>query len=254
MRRLVLLVAVAVLAAAGLPAEADAAKRCTARDIPDPRIVDEPLPPELPAALEILRRPQGPEERIDNAENAFGGDAGKVSPGTMRLLARTPDVAFYVYGASFGFDRLAKRCRARLSRAAKRREERAWRRQLAAPLRLAYVVQSTSRAFFSTGAGFFGTLADVRAGKAVTESEEESGRSVIAGLVPDAVATVEASFQPGCSDGPVVDRTMSVSGNGWIAEFPERTAHPFRTVWRAADGTVVKEFPGAPRRGSRCID
>jgi hypothetical protein len=249
MLRVVLLALVAV---AVLAAPADAARRkCTGREIPRPRVVSEQLPPAFPAALELLRRPQAPEERLDNAENGFGGDMGKVAPATMRLFARTQRFAFYVVGATVGFERMARRCRQRLSRAARRREQRAWRRQLGRPLQLAYVSLSGE---FTRGAGFFGSLADVRANRAIlTEEAVDPPAGVVAGLVPDGVASVEASFLPACSDAPATDRTLAVTGNGWIAEFPAQTSAPFRTVWRAADGSVVAQFSRPPRRGG-CSD
>ena len=210
-------------------------------------MVDEPLPAGYPAAIELLRQPQRPEDRL---ERPFP-DAMKLAPATSRLLVNGAGVRVWVYGAMVGKDRLSLRCRRRLSPAARRREREAHERRMRQPLRLAFTYVADD---LRSGTGFFGTLADIRANRAIgTLDGLEQPYGTAFGLVPDGVATVEATFPRQCSDDPPFEQTMTVNGNGWVATFTSRVALPSRTTWRAADGAVVATFQRR-HRSYRCID
>ena len=241
--RLISLVGLALVA---LPSNAVA--KCPEYDVaPDPRMVAEPLPAGYTGAIELLRRPQRPEDAL---ERPFP-DAVKLSPTTSRLLIGGSGVRVWVYGAMYGKDRLTLRCRRQLSPAGRRRERQQYERRLAQPLRLAYTYVADT---LGSGAGYLGRLSDIRANKAIDTFEgEEQPYGTAFGLVPDGVATVEATFPRTCSDEPPFDRTLTVAQNGWVATFPNRVAPPIRTTWRAADGSVVATFA---RRFTalRCID
>ncbi len=220
---------------------AEGAKRCEGREMLEPYRADEPVHQTLTNALAVLRRPQTADDRGGRSYE-LGGDVHKVSPPSMRLIARHGRTGFWVMGATVGLDRMVARCRRRLPPAARRREARWYRRQQARPLRLA-LVHGFPDAPSRSGGGFFGTAADLYAGRmyhagpvSVNEAEEEA--TVAVGLAPDGVAAVTVTFGGRPYDLPVHE-------NAWIVELPgggEEFPRLERLEWRAADGRVVKAF------------
>lgn len=233
------LLALAIVAVLAVPASAaDAAARCKLRDIPEPYAVREPVHGTLTAALEVLRRPQTPEDR-GGLGYRFAGDFHKVSPPTMRRVAEFRGTGFWVMGATVGLDRMHARCRRLLPPRARRREARWYRRQRARPLRLAFLYGFPDAPSHS-GAGFLGTAADLYAGRMynvmqVGEHADDLA-NVAVGLAPDGVASVAATFAARTSELPV-------QGNAWLVELPPGEDLPLeRLEWRDAGGRVVKAF------------
>ncbi|HEX8123001.1 MAG TPA: hypothetical protein VF549_17255 [Solirubrobacteraceae bacterium] len=237
---------VAVAAIAVPAASADGAKRCTAREIPEPYAVEEPIHPTLTRLLEVLRRPATPED-AGGYDMRFAGDFHKVSPSTMRLIANVGGTRVWVMGATVGLDRMHARCRRRLPPAARRREARWYRRQKARPLRLAVLTDGpggSSGGFFGTA----GTAADLLAGRMlVVEGEpgdvvtDEPVQPFAAGLVPDGVASVAVTFARDGGGEEVHEAAVNV--NAWVVELgPGVSPRPRRITWRAVDGRTIKSF------------
>lgn len=91
----------------------------------------------------------------------------------------------------------------------------------------------------SESGGYFGDdLADLRRGRS-TFTVPHGGRSDVSGLVPDGVASVDVSFVIGPG------QSATVTNNLWTVDAPGvGRMGPAKTVWKAADGTVIGSFRG----------
>lgn len=230
-----------LVVALGCAAPAEAAKRCKWREIPEPYVVDEPVHPTLTNLLEVLRRPERPEDPLGE-HLRFMGDFHKVSPSTLRLVAQVRDTRFWVMGATVGLDRMHRRCRRRLAPAARRRERRWYRRQKARPLRLAVVHDDPDG---GSGGGFFGAARDLLAGDMVTVTgvgaEDHGGPVAAVGLAPDGVASVALTFVGDDESEHLCE--LPVRDNAWALELPSGvTSGPDRITWRDAEGRALRSF------------
>jgi hypothetical protein len=225
---------VVVLVAAALPASTAAAK-CPSS--PSRQTVSEAPPPSaLADRLGVLRRAQTPEDRA-TIEPLKHLDLRILYAQSLRLLRQDPDGrSWYLYAGKTQPRHYARACL--------RRMPASLRRTLLRDERRSRVLARTVRfGFFEfggeAGGGTFG--ADLRAlthNLATLSVGRRDGGASLSAVVPDGVAWVNLTLGDG------ERRVVDVDGNFWQVDVESAgfQSIPRRTVWKAADGTVIARF------------
>jgi hypothetical protein len=198
------------------------------------RVVDTPPPADLLAHLEVLRRPQNGADRAFAVRFNGSGIFRTILGPSIRLLGRSDNgTDFYLVPGTQTYPRLRRRCLRGLSPRRRRAEER--RRRQSRTVRLSTFGVSPSG---GSGGGGGADLRGLLSNRTTLTMGQRDGSAIASGLAPDGVATIELVFEG------LNHRTSSVANNFWWAQVPLSPPHAFPvvTVWKAADGTVVKRF------------
>ena len=233
MRKLAL--AVVLLAACALAGPAASlAASCHAR-IPRARITHRAPPHALLARMAVLRRPQ---QRGDKPHVDFGLFPYRLlAIDYMRKLGEGSNgESYYLVPGSTRFPLPPRRCLRHLSRHQRRvqehirREERKRGRVIGLGLFL----------FSDDGSGAGSCCSDAHAlvSNHTLLTTGRARRSTVIGLVPDGVASVTLRWHRG------PERDATVANNFWVTHVPRSAprAFPTTTIWRDADGHLVKSF------------
>lgn len=239
-RTIALAVTVAVLAIA--PA-ADA-RTCRPQQSPGGQIVETPPPAALLSRLEVLRRPQSEADRsvLERLRWPF---LRTISGPYVRVLGRTADdTEVVLVPGTQNFALRPRRCLRELSPRDRRFEERQRRR---ARRHWREVRLSLAGYAAHERGGWAAGSIDARAlvnNRTTSTVGQQWGGAIVSGLAPDGVATIELTF----ANDEI--RVIDVASNFWsaVVNLAAPRAFPVRTVWRAADGSVVKTFRDEPGR------
>jgi hypothetical protein len=224
-----------VLAAAGLPVPTAAAKCPNTRS--DHAVSEAPPPAALAARLGVLRRAQTPDDRATIA--AFEHQGLRILYGqSLRLLRQDPDGrSWYLYAGKTSAHRYTRACLRRMPASLRRTLLRDERRSKVEARKVQFGVfefaGGSSGGFFG---GTLGSLSRNLATLSVWHADAES--TSVSGLVPDGVAWVDVKLGDG------ERHVVGVSDNLWQVDITAfvGTQPPRRTVWKAADGTVIARF------------
>jgi hypothetical protein len=232
MRRLAFavgVVAVSLLLGAVGVAQAD----CNNVHLSPPRITHSAPPAGLVSRMAVLRRPQQEGDLPDLDFKSFPFHL--VARDYVRKLAEVGGFKYYLIPASPAFFRTPRRCLHQLSphqRRVQRRNEREGRKRS----------RTIGLGMFDFGrvGGGGGCCADLHSllsGRTVQTSGIR-GHSVVSALVPDGVASVTLRWHRG------PERNATVANNFWRVTVPLSAprAFPHSTIWRDADGHLVKSF------------
>jgi hypothetical protein len=218
-----------------LPASA-AASSCVIHGNPHGAFVSQaPVPADWAAQLGVLRRPQTDADRAREKEFS-GGEMLRILYGnSVRLLRTDPDGRqWYLFLGKPAVHRLPHRCLAGLSPHQQRVIKRGEQRQRE---RAKVVAMGVFEFKGPGGGGGFGTDLKTLLTKPSGGSfgGAHSGTTVYA-VVPDGVATVDLTFGDGSK------QSATVGGNLWTVPFDggAPSGFPKTTVWRAADGSVIR--------------
>lgn len=225
-----------------------------------PSFTDDPPSGELLLTLGVLRRPQTEEEReaLDSirflsAEGVYRGHVriARAASGAAFLIVPARDVSFYEPRPA----RCVKRLRRRFGQLIETRPRpfrRRARRTLESIIRTEWTAPSEGEVEgvfmldyeaneVSGGAG--GVSAGFIRREGLYGSRGRTARSRVSALLPDGVATLEATFAP-ARGAKRVTRTVSVQDNVVSFRVPRapQDAFPARQVWRSTDGSVIREI------------
>jgi hypothetical protein len=233
-RSLAFVASMAVMAA--LAPAAQAADRSCRPPGPKPtRVVQTPPSADLLGRMEVLRRPQSDADRayLDRLQHSLFQPT--ISGPYVRVLGRTADdTEVVLVPGTQQYPILPRRCLRGLS-PGRRRAQRDLRKR-------AHEIRLTVVGFGAGGMGGWGAgSADARAlvnNRTTVTIGQQWGGSIVNGLAPDGVATIDLTFTRGEA------RRATVANNFWSTVVSTSAPHafPVRTVWRAADGSVVKTF------------
>jgi hypothetical protein len=236
MRRAALL-AVAALAIAPASASADGGTvACEHVHESDRTFVSQaPAPADWAARLDILRRAPTAEETAGVQQFARSHFLRILYANSVRLLRTDPDgTKWYFFLGKPRVYRYPKRCLERLplhqQHVLIRGQERAIK-QAKEPAMGIWQVSPDGSA-----GGAFGSTLRILLNKPTGGATGTSHGSTVYSVVPDGVATVDLTFPNGAT------ATATVNDNFWTTHFaggPEK-AWAKTTVWRAADGSVIK--------------
>ena len=189
-------------------------------------------PAAIVSHMAVLRRPQEPGDLsgLDLARFPYR----LIARDYVRKLGEAGGVKYYLIPGSPTFFHLPHRCLRRLSPHRRRLEQRIERQG-----------RRRSRAIglglfgFGHGGGGGGCCSDLHAllsGRTVQTSG--NGHSVVSALVPDGVASVTLRWHRG------PERHAVVTDNFWHTTVPLSPPHAFpqSTIWRDADGRLVRSF------------
>jgi hypothetical protein len=200
-------------------------------------VSEAPPPADLAAKLAVLRRPQTPADRatIDAFRNY--GTMRILYAQSLRLLRADPDgTSWYLFAGKSRAVRYGEDCLRQMPPGLRRSMRAAERRSLRESRRVRFGVFQFDG---SESGGFFGgNLRTLGRGLATFSILHAGGSRDVSGLVPDGVASVEVTpFGRTPITAPVTDNLWTVdTGPGPLSAFPAKT------VWKAADGSVIGSF------------
>jgi hypothetical protein len=239
--------AIAAVALFGVLApSAQAASSCRPPEPEHAQIVSTPPPAALTSRLAVLRRPQSEADlpyvdRLIQRPFFFAA----ISTPFVRLLGPTADeVEVVLVPGRLWYPILPRRCLRGLPPRRRRAEERIRRNMI----KRSREIRLTIWGFGPEGQGGWGAGAADAHGLVNNLTTATIGQpwggSVVVGLAPDGVATIDFTFAR------KERRRAVVNNNLWSTVVPISAprAFPLRTVWRAADGSVVKTFRDEPGR------
>jgi hypothetical protein len=237
-----------------------------------PSLTDDPPSKEMLATLGVLRRPQVLEEREAVDSIRFLAAEGvhrnyiriaRSASGAAFLVVPARDVSFYeprprrcVRKLRRRFADLVAERRRPFRRRARRALERIIRSEWTAPS--PGEVEGVFMLDYVNGAaagGSGGASAKLIRRQGMFSSRGSSGHSRVSALLPDGVATLEATFprlyarekgRPLKRYASVVTSTVAVQDNVVSFRVPRqpRDAFPAGQIWRDADGTVITQISG----------
>lgn len=233
-----------------------------------PTVTDDAPSDELLATLGVLRRPQQPEEVL--ADDAFrhlpaegvyrrgvriarsGGRELLVVPARNTVLYR-PRPPRCARALRRAFRRIIAKRDAAFRRAARRALEQVIRDEWAGPVPTpregVFLFDRTPQGGLGGGGG--GVSIDfIRRRGMFGSGQYAGGPAVVTGLLPDGVASIEATFGRDRTHAQPVTVTAAVTDNVAAFEVDREAPGVFdmTTVWRAADGSVLRTVR-PPRRG-----
>jgi hypothetical protein len=226
-----------VLAAVVLPVSTAAAKCGGTRS---PEVVSEAQPQSgLAARVGVLRRPQTAEDRA--TIDAFRHQGLRILYArSLRLLRSDPDGrSWYLYAGKSAAIHYDRRCLRRMPAHLRHTMLLQERRAGVKARKLLFGVFEFAG---GSSGGFFGgdlrALTHNLATLSVWHADDES--TSVSSLVPDGVAWVDVTLRNG------ERRVIGVSDNFWQVDVDSLAALAVakRTIWKAADGTVVGRFAG----------
>lgn len=236
MRRIA--IAVVVLAAAALAAPAASLGATCHIRFPPVKVTHRAPPHGLVTRMAVLRRPQRHDDKPPVRLSLFPFRLLAID--YTRKLGEGPDgESYYLVPGSVGFPRTPRRCLRHLSPHQRRVEQRirrqARRRERVIGLGM-FEVSNSPRG--GTGGGGCCSDAHALVSNRTTQTSGVSGHSTVTGLVPDGVASVTLRWHRG------PERNAAVANNFWVTSVPRSAprAFPTTTIWRGADGHLVKSF------------
>lgn len=235
-----------------------------------PTVTDDPPSDELLATLGVLRRPQQPEEVL--ADDAFrhvpaegvyrrgvriarsGGRELLVVPARNTVLYR-PRPPRCARALRRAFRRIIAKRDAAFRRAARRALEQVIRDEWAGPAPKpregVFLFDRTPQGDLGAGGGGV-SLELIRRRGMFGSSWHAGGPTLVTGLLPDGVASIDATFPAARDRGHAQPLTVTAPVSDNVAAFEVDRAPPevfgMTAVWRAADGSVLRTVR-PPRRG-----
>ncbi|MEA2468401.1 MAG: hypothetical protein QOJ57_2527 [Thermoleophilaceae bacterium] len=233
MRRLAFalgLLTTVMLAAPASPAHAD----CNDLRQSPTKVTHRAPPQDLLSRMAVLRRPQQPDDLPGT--NFGGGLFHLLAVDYIRKVGEGPDgQSYYLIPGSAAYPRLSRACLRRLSPHRRRVEQRIEREQ-----RRRERIIGLGLFDFGRRGGGGGCCADAHALLAnhTVQTSGDDHHSTVAAFVPDGVASVTLRWHRG------PERNATVSNNFWRTTVPLSAprAFPHSTIWRDADGHLVKSF------------
>jgi hypothetical protein len=188
--------------------------------------------------MEVLRRPQTDADRAF-LDRFHGLGMRTILGPSVRVLGPGPDgTQFYLVPGTFSYPHLPKRCLRRLSPHRQRVIRRIERNARKRAREVGLSVFGLGPDGAGGGGGGGGALHALLNNRTTLTQGQRDGSAIVSALVPDGVATVELVFDR------LVHRTVTPASNFWSVKVPLGPTHAFPaiTVWKAADGTVLKRF------------
>jgi hypothetical protein len=228
---------VVVLVVAAMPCATAAAKCPSSGARSAPVVSESPPPADLAARLGVLRRDQTAEDRA--TIEAFKHQGLRILYGTsLRLLRSEPDGrTWYLYAGKTAALHFERSCLRRMPASLRRTLLLNERRSIVQARKVQFGVFE----FAGSGSGgFFGGNLRSLTHNLTTLSVARSGGASLSALVPDGVAWIDMTLAGGET------RVVGVTDNFWQIDVGSTgfQSLPTRTVWKAADGTVVGTFRG----------
>jgi hypothetical protein len=232
MRRLAF--AVGLVAGICLLAGGGAAQARCSLDIPPPTVTHRAPPAELLSRLAVLRRPQQPGDIPAFDFKAFPYHL--LARDYIRKLGSVGGTGYYLIPGSPASFHVPRRCQSHLSPHQRRVQQRIEREQR----KRSRTIGLGMFAFNRRGGGGGGCCSDLHAllSNRTVQTSGIAGHSVVSALVPDGVASVTVRWHRG------PERNATVANNFWRVTVPLSAprAFPHSTIWRDADGHLVKSF------------
>jgi hypothetical protein len=230
--------ALVAFAAAILVAPAASAANCRNPHFPPTKITHRAPPRALVDNMAVLRRAQQDGDIPPVKLELFPFRLFAID--YVRKLGEGPHgESYYIVPGSIAYPHLPKRCLRRLSprrrRIEHRLEQQGRKRERIIGLGL-FEFDFGSRGVQGGGGGCCADAHALFANRTVQTSG--SGHSTVTGLVPDGVVSVTLRWHRG------PERNVTVANNFWLTTVPLSAprAFPHSTIWRDAEGHVVKSF------------